>query len=111
MTWTFTNSYGTKEGRTPLQCEKQEGDAENIFLKFDSQLGKPRRNSTSDKFSDEDPFLASQSLLSNLNNGITMPYITKSNAEDIQHLFKENRNISFIGLADKSLDHEKPGRD
>ncbi|GBN21951.1 hypothetical protein AVEN_126122-1 [Araneus ventricosus] len=61
----------------------------NYFLKTDSQLGKPRRDSTSEEISKDNPPLASQNLLSNPNNGITMPHTPKTNDDDIQHLIRK----------------------
>ncbi|GBL74077.1 hypothetical protein AVEN_230980-1 [Araneus ventricosus] len=61
----------------------------NYFLKTDSQLGKQRRDSTSEEFSKDDSLLASQSLLSNPNNGMTMPHTPKSNDKDLHFLLRE----------------------
>ncbi|GBM15354.1 hypothetical protein AVEN_199618-1 [Araneus ventricosus] len=69
-----------------LKRKSKDSKQRNCFLKTDSQLGKPRRYSTSEEFPDDNPLLSSQS---NPNSGIAMSHTPKQNDEDIQLLLRK----------------------
>ncbi|GBM72055.1 hypothetical protein AVEN_108206-1 [Araneus ventricosus] len=72
-----------KKDNTHSKRIRNEALKKNYFLKTDLQL-----ENTSEEFSIDDPLLASQSLLSNPHNGITMPNTPKQMVNAQQKLLR-----------------------
>ncbi|GBL90641.1 hypothetical protein AVEN_219311-1 [Araneus ventricosus] len=78
-----------KKDNPPCKGNSKEVLQRNYFLKTDFQLGKTRRDSTLEEFSNDDPIFASQSLLSHPINGITIPHTPNSNYKYLQFLLRK----------------------
>ncbi|GBN71410.1 hypothetical protein AVEN_251387-1 [Araneus ventricosus] len=96
-----------KKDNTPSKGIGNEALKKNCFLKTDLQL-----ENTSEEFSVDDPLLASQSLLSNPHNGITMPNTPKqmeiAQQRRVLRVLEKSPNIPWPTTSSSINNPEKP---